>query len=272
MLRVHVSEGRASGFGDPNQYAAYLVLFIPLFMSKALFSANAINKLVFSTILLASFVSFVIAGSRGGAVAMLLSAVVYFYILWRGRHIRVYTLIVLVIVVAPSLVTLSFVLSPDKIQETVIERFDAITSSDPSEFTAGRTVLWSNGLRLFLQSPIYGHGQDTFITLMRQNFAIWGNSHNDYLLYLVHFGIIGLSLFLLLLRSLFRDVRSIYGSTSDSKLKLLSISYLAGFSGYAVAMFGVNIIQPQMLFWAYSAAILKYGRIQLQRERVWETP
>jgi O-antigen ligase len=131
-----------------------------------------------------------------------------------------------------------------------------------SELTSGRTLLWSRGFKLFLESPIYGHGQDTFIPLMKKNFRIWGNSHNDYLLYAVHFGLIGLAIFLLIYFSLYREAKNLINAATDKKIKFIAISYLAGLASYMVAMFGVNIIQPRYLFWAYSAVVLKYAQLE----------
>jgi O-antigen ligase len=161
----------------------------------------------------------------------------------------------------PVLGASAYFFAPSHVKEIVVNRFDISKVRDRDELTSGRNILWANGFQLFLESPLFGHGLATFIPLMKKNFHVYGNSHNDYLLYLVHYGVIGLGLFLMVLWSIFRESMHIVRHTSDAELRILSLSYFAGLSGYAVAMFGVNVIQPQFLFWVYTAVLLKYGRL-----------
>jgi O-antigen ligase len=263
-------KGRTAGFAEPNQFAAYLVLFIPLLISGTLFSKNSMSKILHIGILLLSLIALMITGSRGGLISLILAMLIYFFLFFRRGTIRFSKLLPILFIGIPLLIGSAFMVSPDHVQEVVVERFDPTKTSDTQQLTSGRNIIWANGLKLFLQSPIYGHGSATFIPLMKKNFGSRYNSHNDYLLYLVHYGIIGLALFLMILWSLIRESVIIARESEDVQLNILALSYLTGLSGYAVAMFGVNIIQPQFLFWAYSAAVLKYGHLHLNKHSMEE--
>jgi len=260
--KLKIAKERSAGFAEPNQFAAYLVLFVPLFISGLLFGGY--RKKLFSVfIIFGVMISLFITGSRGGMISLLIAVLVYFYIFRALRLLRLWALILTLCFGIPLFGASAFFFAPEKARKTVMERFDPTKAKDTDEFTAGRISLWKNGFRLFLDSPVYGHGQATFIPLMKKNFRISGNSHNDYLLYLVHHGVIGLGLFLMVLWTLFRESWKIGVASERHGLKTLSLSYVSGFSGFVTAMFGVNIIQPLFLFWAYSAIILKYGRLAL---------
>ncbi len=261
-----VHGGRSEGFVEPNQYAAYLVLFFPVLFSGALFADTKKKQILFVLLIFIAFVSLLITGSRGGAISFVFATCVYLFIFSRSGLIRPGVLILSLAVVVSILGASTFILAPKNIQDLVVERFDPAKAKSADEYTSGRLTLWSEGIKLFYKSPIFGHGQATFIPLMKKNFHIWGNSHNDYLLYLVQYGVIGLGLFLMVLWSLFRESWAVAKSAANQRIRCLILSYIVGFAGYALAMFGVNVIQPRFLFWAYSAVVLRYGRLYLQGE------
>ncbi len=255
-----VQESRSAGFAEPNQYAAYLVLFLPLFFSITLFSSGW-KKIYSITIICLACISILITGSRGGIISLIFTIITYLYIFTSQKLLRIKKLLLIFIIGIPVLGTSAFFLTPANVRHNVIERFNPNMTSNTYKFTSGRTVLWKNSFELFLESPFWGHGQETIIPLMKKKFPIWGNSHNDYLLYLVEYGIIGLAAFLLILFSLFKEswINSLF--CNDKWIQILSLSYFAGLSGFALAMFGVNIIKPRFLFWAYSAVILRLGHL-----------
>ena len=78
MLNVgmlNVRYGRSAGFTEPNQYAALLALFLPLFYDKLIFIKTAKWKVLTVTIIVIIFLCFLITGSRGGMLSMILATV-----------------------------------------------------------------------------------------------------------------------------------------------------------------------------------------------------
>ncbi len=257
-----VQESRSAGFAEPNQYAAYLVLFLPLLFSGALFSTG-IRKLLSIMLIFLAIISLIITGSRGGIISLVFACVVYCYVFASKKLIKLRTILIVILIGLPLLGGTGFLLSPQNVREKFLERFNPTHTSNADELTSGRITLWTNSLKLFFKSPVFGHGQNTIHALMKKYFSTAGNSHNDYLLYMVHFGIVGLIIFLLILWTLFRQTWLFSEHSVDNYFVILSLSYFSGLAGFSLAMFGVNIIQPLYFLWAYSAIILRSGNINV---------
>jgi hypothetical protein len=269
LLRVGVlevmEEGRVAGFSEPNQYAAFLVLFIPLFASAVLFGRSRLIRFFSSAITLFSFMSLIATGSRGGAVCFLLSALIFVAVLYRRGMIGfVFTMTTVVVFSVMALG--AFALVPESVKRLFQERMDVREARNMDEATSGRATLLRNGLELFGESPVFGHGQNSFLALSKKKFRVWGNSHNDFLLYLVHYGIIGLVVFVMILVKILQHVLQFMKATRDATAQRLYVSYLAGFLGFVMSMLSVNIMQPLYPFWVYTAFIIRYGQLDLGGE------
>ncbi len=260
-----VQPGRSAGFAEANQYATYLVLFVPLLLSFFLFQKGMVVKAISGIFVMITLAGLVITGSRGGIASLVVALTIYFLILGREKKISSGALLLMAVGVV-VIGAISYILVPSQYQETVRGRFDPGKAEDIHEYTAGRTILWRNGLTLFMESPLFGHGQNTFIPLTNKRFRVRGNSHNDYLLHLVHFGLIGLGLFVIILSKVFKQAWCQLQTTTDAWKRRLYASYLAGFCGYAFAMLGVNVITPRYIFWFYTAIIYKYGQLEFNRD------
>lgn len=262
-----VGTGRASGLSEPNQYASYLVLFIPLVVMYFLFSKNFISKIVIGALLVVTFIALVITGSRGGAVSFVLSMCIYLLFLKREGILR-FRGIVFAITMLSFIGLFSFLLSPSQIKETVLKRFNPKDQDTLIEITEGhgRRLLWQNAWQIFLEKPILGHGPDTFLPLNIIKFRVRGVTHNDYLRYMVEFGIVGLAIFIMILTRIFGHVWRHLKATSDSWRKILYASYLAGLFGYSFSMLGVNLYEPRFFFWIYTATIYKYTELDIMEE------
>jgi len=249
--------GRAAGFVEPNQYASYLVLFIPLIIIYVINRKTLITRMIASVLFVMVLVDLVSTGSRGGFVSFLFSMGVFFFVLYQKKMVR---FIVLKIIIASALFfgAAAFVVTQSGTQETLIDRLDMSESSDMDDYTSGRISILVNGIKLFMENPILGYGQETFGTMMEKRFGISFNSHNDYLLYLVQYGIFGFGLFILLYMKIFYHLWYNLNHTTDVRRMALYSSYLAGFVGYAVSMLSVNLFNPRILFWIYTAVVFKY--------------
>ena len=255
--------GRLAGFTEPNQYAALLALFLPLFYDKLIFIKPAKWKVLTVTIIVIIFLCFLITGSRGGMLSMILATVAYAFLLKRNKLILIGRITAFFLIILPLLFTITLNAAPSTIKQMLIQRFYPDNNEDMEKLStgSGRTLIWKNGIKLFVQQPFIGHGQETFTALMMKNYDIQKNSHNDYLLFLVHFGILGLVIFLTLLVTAFRELWRLSNTTNKLVIKRMSLCYLAGFFGYAFAMSTVNIAQPKYLFWAYTAVMLRLSSI-----------
>jgi O-antigen ligase len=157
---------------------------------------------------------------------------------------------------------LAFVASPPSLKQEIIERFDPSKAEDMQDYSSGRLGIWRRGVALFLESPIFGHGQNSFVELSQlQNIGKVFTMHNDYLNCLVEFGIVGLILFLLVFYKIFQNMWQSLNTTASPWEKRLYISYIAGFCGYLTGMFFTNMGPARDLFWIYTAIVYKYSHL-----------
>ena len=159
------------------------------------------------------------------------------------------------------IILISFVAAPSMVQKTVLLRIDPNKSESMDDYSSDRLNIWLHGIMLFAERPIFGHGQKTFKTLMYMRFGFGDAPHNQYLDYLVKFGIIGLVAYILIFLKLVQMIWNFQKSTTDLWEKKLFISYFAGLLGYTLSMLTVDLNQPRAIFWFYTAVFLRYGQL-----------
>ena len=163
---------------------------------------------------------------------------------------------------------ISFLLTPSEPKEILTERINTERLDEGlDKYTSGRTIILRYGLKLFLQSPIYGHGRESFRPLM-QKFGYNRVAHNTYLTYMVELGIIGLILFLCILIKIYKYAWQHIVETNDNWNKLFYISYLSGFCGYYFSLLALNEGVPRYMFWIYTAVLYRYGRLETHRKEI----
>jgi len=252
-----IKNGRVAGFVEPNQYASYIVLFVPLILTQFLNYKNVLSRAAITILLVMILYDLIASGSRGGFLSFLVSMAVYLFLLYRQREIRLRGLVGLLTVLLIIGVA-SFKWTQTRTDATVFDRFDISKADDLNDYTAGRLKILEKGIALFKKSPIFGHGHQSYDYLMKKEFGNAPNTHNDYLLYLVENGIAGFLAFILLYLAIFRNVYKQFRRNNPDWVIKFYISYLAGFAGYAFSMLTVNIFSPRYLFWIYTAIIYKY--------------
>lgn len=257
--------GRAGGFDDPNVYAAFLVLFIPLLMTYLLSQKGTLVKSVNILFLFVTFLALIITGSRGGAISFVIGIGTYAFLLNRARILEARKIVILLVMVV-VIASISYLFAPHQLKKTVNERFNVTEYENVDEFSAGRLMIFRKGLEFFMERPIFGHGYNTFTKLMSKRLGIRANSHNEYLAHLVHYGLIGLGVYIMILSRIFHYVWYCLKTTTDQWSRRLYISYIAGFSGYAVSMLAVNMTSTRYLFWIYTAVIYRYSQLENNKQ------
>lgn len=215
--------------------------------------------------LIIAFAGLVTTGSRGGLLSFCFSMLIYLALLYYQKIFSLRSVILLAFTIL-LLGVLSYVIAPSEVKQTLSRKLDPASSEDLDQYSAGRTLIWRYGLLLFMDSPIYGHGQNTFVPLMKERYRIGGNSHNDYLLYMVEYGIIGLVIFVMIYLKVFQHVWHHFKTTRNSWRKRLYMAYIAGFSGYTLSMFFVNLFTPRYMFWIYTAIIYRYSQLERNKQ------
>ena len=149
---------------------------------------------------------------------------------------------------------------PETYYVKLIENLYPTEVEEIENYSHGRADFWTGGLKIFEDSPIYGHGQNTFPNLLLKKIGKSATAHNRYLLYLVQFGIIGLISYLFLNLSIIFFTLSSIKKTIIIKEKLLLVSYLSGLIGYLVALFFVDGSNTDFPFWFLTAAVCRLSQ------------
>lgn len=259
--------GRSFGFAEPNQYAAFLVLFLPMLLMVSQSIKNSIVRVMALSASCLTVVSLITTGSRSGIIVFIFSIFLYLRLMGKDRGGLGIKKVVVVFGVLLFIGAIGFAFAPQQVRDYTLMKFDPSHvqtaerhgMSEVEYYTSGRTFIWPKGFLLFLDSPLYGHGLDTFIPLMKKSFQMAVNSHNDYLLYLVNYGFIGFALLFVIIVRIFKHFLHHLRMTTNSWSKQLYACYVAGFAAYALAMFNVNLIAPPLFFWIYTATLYKYS-------------
>jgi len=240
--------GRISGpLGEPNQYAAFSVMFLPTLV--ALTIRNGVSlRVLFGLGALATIAVILLTGSRGGAVGMIGGLAVGSIVM--RRYISPGRIVKVIVLVAPlAIVALGVVAS--KFSGLLEERVEQSSAGNLRDASAGRTMIWETGLRVQAEDPalfLWGRGWDTFRPEVRQA------SHNTYLEYLFNLGVIGLGLYLGLIASITRlQLYGLTGATGDERL--LIIGFVLGWLCMLIAVFFVNLFNPWVFVWAYTGLV-----------------
>jgi O-antigen ligase len=115
-------------------------------------------------------------------------------------------------------------------------------------------------LELIAQKPFLGYGENV------ASIYIPRSTHNEYLGWLVNYGIIGFLLFSMVYIKIFNHIKYHLKTSTNPKSRILYLGYICGFIGYVTGMFGANLVEPRIIFWIYTAIIYKY--IQLDNDEI----
>ena len=199
--------GRVFGtFGQPNPYAGYLNLSLPLALAIALFGRDARERWTAAGSAALLLGAEALSASRGGLIGLAAALVVIAAVGLRRERIAAIVVAAGALVVALAAFTR---LIPARLTYLVLHplRLDnispnaAVTSANFS--TMQRLAYWIAGLRMFAAHPILGVGAGNYNAAYARyatNLADWpeplGHAHNYYINAAAETGLLGLVAFL----------------------------------------------------------------------------
>ncbi|MDD5258597.1 MAG: tetratricopeptide repeat protein [bacterium] len=260
-----------STFGNPNFYAAFLVLTGPLILSYFFTTQNKTARVLYGLLFTANTVSLFITGSKGGWLGIAGSISIFTMLMVRyvvhSRRLKVY------------LVT--FTLTAILVSAFGVYRY-SMQRKDSLHF---RLLTWRSTINMIKLNPVTGNGLGTFRLLYpayrdREIFRIEGkhqtetqHPENEYLEIINDQGLIGIGLYLWLLYTVFsRGLKRIKGYLSQTivikkqtkaryQLKpevYYLTGYMAGLAGLlAHNLFCVNLrfVSSGFYFWLFLGLI-----------------
>jgi hypothetical protein len=250
-LGFHIREdGRTAGaIGESNQYAAFIVLFLPATIAAAV-ASRGVQRLFWFGAAMIGAIALVMTASRGGFVGLAMSCAVGAYLY---RHLISYSRISGW--VFGSLILLVLVVSFSQYGNLLAERIIGQSGSiDVSTASSGRSDIWATALGAMFANPITfitGYGWDVYASMPFQ-FA----THNHYLNLWFNLGLVGLLCgSYLLFSSIGRARRASLRAIPPMRGQL--IAFALGTVGVATAVFFVELHKPWFYFWMYTGAVMR---------------
>jgi len=243
-------DGRIEGsVGESNQYAAFIILFLPGMIAAAV-GSRGLWRLAWLGGAMTSCMTLLMAASRGGLVGLVLSLVIG---AWLYRNLVSYSRVAGWALGTLVLVVLFLSLSPygGLLSERVLGQ---TTNIDATEASSGRTEIWVNLFAAMAQKPvtfITGYGWDVYWT-----FAFRFSPHNHYFSLWFNMGLVGLfSGSYLLFSAINRAWRA--SLVADPRLRRFFIAFVIGTIAVCGAVFFVELYSPWMYFWMYAGTVMR---------------
>ena len=229
----------AAGF-DANDLSLILALAVPpawyLATCKSEGKLSQILKIVNYAYVPLSLFSVLLTASRGSSISF---SIAFLYILLSFSRMRIMMRILIFIILFSTLSVL-----PSFIPSSSFERISSSSSELRTGNFGGRGKIWIAGFNIFLEHPFIGIGSASFRYANRYD----KSPHNTYLAIGAELGLIGLTLFLIILFIVFHS--AIYQSKWESKLWLILLLV------WAVGAFTLTWAhrKPTLLFMSFIVA------------------
>jgi hypothetical protein len=243
-------DGRTQGaIGESNQYAAYIVLFLPGIIAMAV-ASRGFKRFAWLGGALASCIALAMTASRGGIAGAVLGCVIGAYMY---RHLVSYSRIAGWIL--GPLVVLVVILSLSQYGGLLTERIFGQTSSiDANEASSGRTEIWFTLFAKMVEQPvsfITGYGWDTY-----DSFAFHFAPHNHYFALWFNLGLVGLFTGCYLLFSAIGRARRA-SLVAEPGIRRQLIAFVIGGISVCGAVFFVELHDPWIFFWMYAGTVVR---------------
>lgn len=242
-------------FSSPNDFAAYLVVILPLILSLS-FSELKSRRLRWllkleSALLMVLLIIGISRGAWIGFVAALL-----FIGIFNGKRALLTILVTLVI--------LFFILPPN-----FKGQIKSIFILNAPGGNMDRRLMWQGGWDMFLDKPILGHGLGTFMRNFMdyrpQGYEEIVYAHNCYLQIAAELGVIGLATFLWMIILLFdTSIRSLR-KIEDKFYRAILLGLLGGLLAYlAHSAVDTNLysLPLAVLFWFILGLTVSLSRLK----------
>jgi len=242
-------DGRTAGaIGESNQYAAFIVLFLPATVAAAV-SSRGFQRLFWLGSAMVAAMTLVMTASRGGFVGLAMCCAVGAFLY---RHLISYSRIAGWVFAAMILLVL--VVTFSHYGNLLAERMMGTGDVDTNTASSGRSEIWTTALAAMVAHPltfITGFGWDVYSS-MPFEFA----THNHYLHLWFNLGLVGLACgSYLLFSGIGRARRASLQAAPPYRGQL--IAFVLGGVGVATAVFFVDLHQPWYYFWMYAGVVMR---------------
>ncbi|TBR19335.1 hypothetical protein EPO66_00760, partial [bacterium] len=237
-------EGRE---GEPNTFAAYLLLMMAMIMGFVLNSPNRNLVIMYLFFMGFALIPFIYTLSRGGWISFFPMFVAFIF-LSRKYKLGLFLFFIAMIILLPYVI-------PKKVHERVRETFAPETTYEVmgkkigiAESAASRINAWGLAYKAWLKKPLFGFGVPMGTSIDNQYTRVLGET-----------GALGFTAFFWILLIVFRMGWFAYTNTrGDPFSQSVSMGFLAGFIAILVHSFSsadfilIRVMEP---FWFIAAIV-----------------
>jgi hypothetical protein len=241
--------------GEPNQFGAFLVFFLPIAASIIVQYRPRPPTFWWLTLFLTLFL-LIVAGSRGAYVAAVGGTFIAAWYL--KRFVNIKALIKVggssLLLITIMTVTAVWVIEVDFIRDRVLSIFGVFDSTTPKDATAGRFGIWLASMRTMLEWPlsfVVGYGWNSY-----GDSGIWKAAHSEYVNTLYELGAVGLMMFITLFAVILSRTRRAIRKM-PAEMRRLQISFVFALTAVLVDVLFVEITAVWPLVWIYVGLFIK---------------
>jgi len=248
-LRIREDGRTAGAIGESNQYAAFIVMFLPATIAAAV-AARGFWRMFWLGAALVNCFALVMTASRGGFMGLAMTCAVGAYLY---RHLISYSRVMGWALA--GLVLLVIVVSLSPYGGLLAERMIGQSSSlDVGEASSGRSDIWLTLLQKMFEYPvtfITGFGWDVYWSM-----PFMFSPHNHYLALWFNLGLVGLFTGIYLLVTVIGRARRASLQAKPPYRGQL-IAFVLGAVGVCTAVFFVDLYKPWNYFWMYGGLVMR---------------
>lgn len=249
-------ENRIAGtFGHPNVLAYFSVIILALIWTVLENKTNNIFKMeriIFRLIGVFYIIVLVITFTRGAWFGLILFVILMSLIQYPLKTLKISSIFIsfnLILVLSYN-----FLASPDILdlkplaQFPIINRVTGLFNADPSESVIWRLNMWNDAYNKALESPVIGFGTGSSEIVMEHTRGTFRGSvevHNDYIKTFLEQGIIGLTIYALLILNILFNLY--YRYMKDKNIYILTIAVLTTI--IYIVSFWDNLLRGTVLMW-----------------------
>ncbi|MDO5713763.1 MAG: O-antigen ligase family protein [Tissierellia bacterium] len=246
-----------SVFGNPNIFAEYLVLFLPISVGLFWSAKKDSQKIFYLGQFLIGVIALGLTMSRGGWLGLMVAAAFFLFFVEKRFFL-----------LAVPIGAFIFYKLPEGILRRITSIFNFADSS-----TAYRFKMWEITGDIIRDYPIIGVGlghlpfKRMFETYIR-TMPIY-HAHNTFLEVLAEMGVLGLLLFLILIGNVYYFGTKTLLRNKDPFYQVMGAALLAGFTGALFHGMFENLLYLMKItttFWILMALIFALGRVALREQ------
>lgn len=249
-----------ASFRNPNYFAAYLVLVLPIPIFQYIKTRSWYYLLLVSLL----YFCLLATNTRGSWIGFFFALVTLFYFSFKLKYQTRRLVVILVLLV---IITIFFNIVNDGNTRarllSIFKDFRLVMQQSDGYENAGsqRILIWKYAIEFIKENPLLGTGIETFGLLTQEDFIF--KVHNEYLSIAQSSGIPSLLVYLAWLGYVIKRGIDLVPE------KKIALPFLASVIGYATqAFFNVSVVAVAFIFWCFCGILSSFDKKTIKKDQM----